>query len=62
MKKQPALFPKPLYRLRARVENLIGKTKRFKRIALRCEKTAQNFAPIIALVFVFVLIKSVYTV
>lgn len=61
VKKQPKFFPKKLYRLRARVENLIGKAKRFKRIALRCEKTAQNFASIIALVFVFILIKSVHT-
>ncbi len=61
VKRQPKFFPKRLYRLRARVENLIGKAKRFKRIALRCEKTAQNFASFIALVFVFILIKSVHT-
>lgn len=61
VKRQPKFFPKRLYRLRARVENLIDKAKRFKRIALRCEKTAQNFASFIALVFVFILIKSVHT-
>ena len=60
-KQQPNFFPKKLYRLRARVEILIGKAKRFKRIALRCEKTVQNFASIVALVFVFILIKSVHT-
>ena len=60
VKQQPKFFPKKLYRLRARVENLIGKAKRFKRIALRCEKTAQNFASIVALVFVFICIKSVH--
>jgi hypothetical protein len=29
---------------RARIEQAVGKLKRFKRIALRCEKTAQNYA------------------
>ena len=28
---------------RARIEQVVGKLKRFKRIALRCEKTAQNY-------------------
>ena len=32
-------FPKKLYKLRARIEPTIGKLKRFKRIALRWEKT-----------------------
>jgi transposase len=38
----PAFFPKTLYKARARIEQAVGKLKRFKRIALRCEKTAQN--------------------
>jgi transposase len=37
----PAFFPKVLYKGRARIEQAVGKLKRFKRIALRCEKTAQ---------------------
>lgn len=53
--------PKRLYALRARVEQLIGKLKRFKRIALRCEKTKRNYASFIALAFLFILIKSVHT-
>jgi len=40
---RPAFFAKALYRARARIEQLVGKMKRFKRIALRCEKTARNF-------------------
>ena len=32
-------FPKRLYKLRARIEQAIGKLKRFKRVAMRCEKT-----------------------
>jgi transposase len=53
-------FPRRLYRLRARVEQFIGKLKRFKRIAMRCEKTASNFAAFVALACGFVLIKSVH--
>ena len=60
-KNKPGFFPKKLYRLRARIEQLIGKAKRFKRLAMRCEKTAQNYASIVALVCVFILIKSVHT-
>ena len=40
---RPAFFPKILYKARARIEQAVGKLKRFKRIALRCEKTAQNY-------------------
>ncbi len=36
-------FPKTLYKGRARIEQAVGKLKRFKRIALRCEKAAENF-------------------
>ncbi|MFG1379830.1 transposase [Xanthobacter autotrophicus] len=34
---------------------------RFKRVALRCEKTERSFAAIVALAFSFILIKSVHT-
>jgi len=37
-KDMPAFFPKTLYKARARIEQAVGKLKRFKRIALRCEK------------------------
>jgi hypothetical protein len=38
---EPAkVLPKVLYKGRARIEQGIGKLKRLKRIALRCEKTA----------------------
>ena len=60
-KVRAGFFPRQLYKLRARVEQLIGKAKRFKRFAFRCEKTARNYAAIIALVFVFILIQSVHT-
>jgi transposase len=60
-KDRPRFFPKGLYRCRARIEQTIGKLKRFKRIALRCEKTAENFAALLAFVCGIVLIKSVHT-
>jgi transposase len=53
-------FPKTLYKGRARIEQAVGKIKRFKRIALRCEKTAINYASILALACAFILIKSVH--
>lgn len=61
IKDRPKFFPKRLYRLRASVEQFIGKLKRFKRVAMRCEKTKQNYAAFIALACVFILVKSVHT-
>lgn len=58
---RPAFFPKILYKARARIEQAVGKLKRFKRIALRCEKTARNYFSFVALVLGFILIKSVHT-
>jgi hypothetical protein len=57
----PAFFPKTLYKARPRIEQAVGKLKRFKRIALRCEKTAQNYGSFVALALGFILIKSVHT-
>jgi transposase len=56
----PAFFPKTLYKARGRIEQAVGKLKRFKGIALRCEKTAQNYGSIVALALGFILIKSVH--
>lgn len=60
-KHQPAWFARTLYRGRARIEQAVGKLKRFKRIALRCEKTKRNFASFVALAAGFILVKSVHT-
>ena len=57
----PKRFAAALYRGRARIEQMIGKLKRFKRIALRCEKTRRNFSSFVALAATFLLIKSVHT-
>lgn len=61
VKDRPRFFPKRLYKLRARIEQFIGKIKRFKRVAMRCEKTKQNYASLIALACGFVLVKTVHT-
>jgi hypothetical protein len=47
--------------LRTRIEQFIGKAQRFKRFALRCEKTARNYAAIVALVFGLIWVQSVHT-
>jgi transposase len=60
-KQKPGFFAKALYRGRARIEQAVGKLKRFKRVALRCEKTKRNFASIVALTADFILVKSVHT-
>ena len=44
-KNPPRFFAKVLYRARARIEQLVGKLKRFKRIALRSRKRLATSAP-----------------
>ena len=60
-KDKPRFFPKGLYKTRARVEQAMGKLKRFKRIALRCEKTANSYAALVAFACTMILVKSVHT-
>ena len=38
-KNRPGFLPRLLYKSRARVGQTIGELKRFKRIAMRCDKT-----------------------
>ena len=57
-KQRGRFFPKKLYKLRARIEQTIGKLKRFKRIALRCEKTDVSFSAFISFACAIILIKS----
>ena len=59
-KNKPKNFPHLLYKARPRIEIAVGKLKRCKRIALRCEKTAKNFASFVAISAGFILIKSVH--
>jgi transposase len=58
---KPTFFAKVLSKARPRIEQMMGKIKRFKRIALRCEKTARSYASFLTLVCGFILIKSVHT-
>jgi transposase len=59
-KDRPAFFAKTLYKARARIEQGIGVLKRFKRIALRCEKTARNYGSFVAFAMGLCLIKFVH--
>jgi transposase len=52
-------FPKKLYKLRARIEQTMGKLKRFKRIALRCDKTDAAISDFTRFACSIILIKSV---
>lgn len=58
---KPRHFARLLYKARARIEQAVGKLKRFKRVALRCEKTERNFRSIVAMAAGFILTKSVHT-
>ena len=60
-KKRGRFFPKRLYKLRARIEQTIGKLKRFKRVAMRCEKTDISYSAIISFACGLMLVKSVHT-
>ena len=60
-KQRGRFFPRRLYKLRARVEQAIGKLKRFKRIAMRCDKTDISYSAIISFACGLMLIKSVHT-
>jgi len=60
-KQRGRFFPKRLYKLRARIKQAIGKLKRFKRIAMRCEKTDISYSAIISFACGLMLVKSVHT-
>ena len=60
VKDRPKFFPRTLYRTRARVEQAIGKLKRFKRVAMRCEKTKASYEAIISFACTMILVKSVH--
>jgi transposase len=60
-KNKPTLFARTLYKARARIEQGVGRLKRFKRVALRCEKTERNFRSIVSFAAGLCLIKFVHT-
>lgn len=61
MSKPWTFFAKTLYKGRACIEQAVGKLRRFKRVALRCEKTKRNFACFVALAAGFLLVKAIDT-
>ena len=60
-KNTPGFFARTLYKARARIEQGVGRLKRFKRVALRCEKTERNFRSIVSFAAGLCLIKFVHT-
>jgi transposase len=58
---KPAFFASTLYKARSRIEQRVGRLKRFKRVPLRCEKTARNFRSIVSFAAGLCLIKFVHT-
>jgi transposase len=60
-KEQASLLRPNLYKARARIEQGVGRLKRFKRVALRCEKTARNFRSIVSFAAGLCLIKFIHT-
>jgi len=59
-KNRPKFFPKLLYKTRARIEQTMGKLKRFKRVAMRCEKTVESYAAFVSFACTMILVKSVH--
>ncbi len=60
-KQKARFFPKRLYKLRARIEQTIGKLKRFKRVATRWEKTDISYSATISFACGLMPVKSVHT-
>jgi len=58
---KPAFLARTLYKARSRIEQGVGRLKRFKRVALRCEKTERNFRSIVSFAAGLCLIKFVHT-
>jgi hypothetical protein len=54
-------FPTRLYKLRSRIEQTIGKLKRFKRVAMRCKKADISYSAIISVACGLMPVKSVHT-
>lgn len=55
------LFKQLLYKLQARIEQTMGNLQRFKRIAVRCDKTKASFPAMASFARSIMLIKPVHT-
>ncbi len=56
-----AFFARTLSKALARIEQGVARLKRFKRVALKCEKIARNFTSIVSFAAGLCLIKFVHT-
>jgi len=59
-RKRPMFFLRLFYKGRVRIRQAMGKLKRFKRIALRHEDTAENYGFLVAFAYAIILVESVY--
>ena len=57
----PKRFARALYRGRARIEQAVGKLKRFKRVACAARKRRPNYASFVALAIGFIFVQSVHS-
>ncbi len=60
-KQRGRFFPKRLYKLEAHIEQTVGKLKRFKRVAMCCEKSDTSYSAIVSFACGLMLVKSVHT-
>ena len=60
-KNKPTVFARTLFKARGRIEQGFGRLKRFKRFALICKKTAENYRSIVSFAAGLCLIKFVHT-
>ena len=59
-KQRRHFFPKRLNKLRARIDQTIGKLKWFKHVAMRCDKTDIGYSACVSFACGLILIKSVH--
>lgn len=60
-KNRPTVFSRVLDKGRVRIEEAVGKLKRFKRVALRYDETAESCSALVAFACGLVSAKSVRT-
>jgi hypothetical protein len=59
-KQRGRFFPKRLYKLRARIEQTIGRLKRFKRVPMRRKRIDISYSAVISFACGMMLVKSVH--
>jgi transposase len=61
VRKEPAPLDRELYRLRNRVERLVGRLKQFRAVATRYDKTAESFLAFVQLAAARLWLRFVHT-